>query len=162
MKNFRDAALASALNMVIVVGFICLVVWWMSTNFGAISALATVGGLVMASVLYAGVRIGGSLVRDAQRTALENFTDGLAAVEDSRGKHANVERENARAWSAQQIAGAKITVLDYQHQLRQDERERRMLTDARQQWEMEQAQQPAQVFAMVDDNNGAGPTYYDE
>ena len=162
MKNFRDAALASALNMVIVVGFICLVVWWMSTNFGAISALATVGGLVMASVLYAGVRIGGSLVRDAQRTALENFTDGLAAVEDSRGKHANVERENARAWSAQQIAGAKITVLDYQHQLRQDERERRMLTDARQQWEMQQAQQPAQVFAMADDNDGAGPTYYDE
>ena len=61
-----------------------------------------------------------------------------------------------------QIAAAKISVIDYQQQLQQQRQIQNLLTDARQQWSMEQqAQQPAQVFAMADDD-GAGPTYYDD
>ena len=109
MKNFRDAALAVSIPLVLLLGFLCLAVWWMQTNFGAISALATVGGVVMATVLYVGVRIGGGLVRDAQRTALENFTDGLASIEQTR-------TASARGQNAAQTAQAQITVLDYKYQ----------------------------------------------
>ena len=154
MKNFRDAALAVSIPLVLLLGFLCLAVWWMQTNFGAISALATVGGVVMATVLYVGVRIGGGLVRDAQRTALENFTDGLASIEQTR-------TASARGQNAAQTAQAQITVLDYKYQLQQQAQQQRMLTDARQQWSMEQAQQqPAAAWAM-DDDDGAGVRYYE-
>mgnify|MGYP000953402730 CR=1 FL=1 len=156
MKNFRDAALAVSIPLVLLLGFLCLAVWWMQTNFGAISALATVGGVVMATVLYVGVRIGGGLVRDAQRTALENFTDGLASIEQTR-------TASARGQNAAQTAQAQITVLDYKYQLQQQAQQQRMLTDARQQWSMEQAQQqPAAAWAMDDaDDDGAGVRYYE-
>ena len=156
MKNFRDAALAVSIPLVLLLGFLCLAVWWIQTNFGAISALATVGGVVMATVLYVGVRIGGGLVRDAQRTALENFTDGLASIEQTR-------TASARGQNAAQTAQAQITVLDYKYQLQQQAQQQRMLTDARQQWSMEQAQQqPAAAWAMDDaDDDGAGVRYYE-
>jgi hypothetical protein len=157
MKNFRDAALASALNLALIIGFLCAVVWWIQTNFGALSALATVGGAVGAGLLYVGIRTGGGLVRDAQRTALENFTDGLAAVEQTR-------TASARGQNAAQTAQAQITVLDYKYQLQQQAQQQRMLTDARQQWEVElqqQAQQPAAAWAMDDADDGAGVRYYE-
>lgn len=155
MKNFRDAALAVSIPLVLLLGFLCLAVWWMQTNFGAISALATVGGVVMATVLYVGVRIGGGLVRDAQRTALENFTDGLASIEQTR-------TASARGQNAAQTAQAQITVLDYKYQLQQQAQQQRMLTDARQQWEVEHQQaQPAAAWAMDDDGDGAGVRYYE-
>jgi hypothetical protein len=155
MKGFRDAALAASIPIVLVLGFLCLAVWWMQTNFGAISALATVGGVIMATVLYVGVRIGGGLVRDAQRTALENFTDGLASVEQTR-------TASARGQNAAQTAQAQIAVLDYKYQLQQQAQQQRMLTDARQQWEVElqqTARQPAPAWAMDDD--GEGVRYYE-
>jgi hypothetical protein len=156
MKNFRDAALSVALTLGLLLGFVCLAVWWMQTNFGAISALATVGGVVMATVLYVGVRIGGNLVRDSQRTALENFTDGLASVEQTR-------TASARGQNAAQTAQAKITVLDYKYQLQQQAQQQRMLTDARRSWEVEQQArqqpQPAGIFAMVDSDGGEAAMY---
>jgi len=158
MRNFRDAALAVSIPMVLVLGFLCLVVWWMQTNFGAISALATVGGVLGALLLYVGVRIGGTLVRDAQRTALENFTDGIAAIEQTR-------TASARGQSAQQTAQARIAVIDYQAQLQQQRQVQRLLTDERQRWDMQQAQaarQPAATWAMDDnDDDGAGVRYYE-
>jgi hypothetical protein len=156
VKNFRDAALAASIPIALVAGFFCLIVWWMQTNFGAISALATVGGIVMATVLYVGVRIGGNLVRDSQRTALENFTDGLASIEQTR-------TASARGQNAQQHAQAQIAVLDYKYQLQQQQQQQRMLTDARQQWEVElqRQAQPAAAWAMDDDDDGAGVRYYE-
>jgi hypothetical protein len=156
VKNFRDAALAASVPIGMVVGFLCLVVWWMQTNFGAISALATVGGVVMASVLYVGVRIGGSLVRDSQRTALENFTDGLASVEQTR-------TASARGQNAAQTAQAQITVLDYKYQLQQQQQQQRMLTDARRSWEVEQmqARQPQEVGAVDGSDTGDDVRYYE-
>ena len=73
-------------------------------------------------------------------------------------------REYARGDGAQQQALAKISVLAYQAQLQQQRQIQNLLTDARQQWTVEQQaqQQPAQIFAMADDNDGAGPTYYDD
>jgi hypothetical protein len=156
MKNFRDAALAASIPIALVAGFFCLIVWWMQTNFGAISALATVGGIVMATVLYVGVRIGGNLVRDSQRTALENFTDGLASIEQTR-------TASARGQTAVQAAQAKISVLDYQYQLQQQQQAQRMLTVARQQWEQQAQQaQPVQAWPAEDTADAAGARYYDE
>jgi hypothetical protein len=156
MKNFRDAALASALNLALIIGFLCLVVWWIQSNFGALSALATVGGAVGAGLLYVGIRTGGNLVRDSQRTALENFTDGLASVEQTR-------TAVARGQNAQQHAQAQIAVLDYKHQLQQQQQQQRMLTDARQQWEVElqRQAQPAAAWAMDDDDASEGVRYYE-
>jgi hypothetical protein len=156
VKNFRDAALAASVPIALVAGFLCLVVWWMQTNFGAISALATVGGVVMATVLYVGVRIGGNLVRDSQRTALENFTDGLASVEQTR-------TASARGQNAAQTAQAQIAVLDYKYQLQQAQQQQRMLTDARQQWEVELQRQPqqAQEWAMDGGDAGDAVRYYE-
>lgn len=157
MKNFRDAALAVSVPIALVAGFFCLVVWWMQTNFGAISALATVGGVVMATVLYVGVRIGGTLVRDSQRTALENFTDGLASIEQTR-------TASARGQNAAQTAQAQIAVLDYKYQLQQQAQQQRMLTDARQQWEVElqRQAQPAEAWAQDDGDDSADNVRYYE
>jgi len=154
MKGFRDAALAVSLPIALVAGFFCLVVWWMQTNFGAISALATVGGVVMATVLYVGVRIGGGLVKESQRTALENFTDGLAAIEQTR-------TATARGQNAVQGAAARIAVIDYQQQVRQQQlvqqQIHKALTDA-----LGQTPQPQPAaWAMQDDDDGAGVRYYE-
>lgn len=154
MKNFRDAALASALNMAIIIGFLCLAVWWMSSNFGAVSALATVGGLIMATVLFVGVRVGGNLVRDTQRHTLENLTDTISAIEETR-------TAAARGGNALQTAQAKIAVIDYQEQVRRQQETRqqiqRALTDA-----LGQQPQPAAAWAMDDvDDDGGKVLYYE-
>ncbi len=156
MKGFRDAALASALNMALIIGFLCLAVWWIQTNFGALSALATVGGALGALLLYVGVRLGGGLVRDAQRTSLETFTDGLTAVEQTR-------TATARGQNAVQGAQARIAVIDYQQQVRQQQlvqqQIHKALTDALGQTPQPQ---PAAAWAMDDDDNdGAGVRYYE-
>lgn len=157
MRNFRDAALATALTLALLLGFVVLAVWWMQTNFGAISALATVGGVLGALLIYVGVRIGGNLVSNSHRTSLENFTDGLAAIEQTR-------TASARGQNAAQTAQAQITVLDYKYQLQQQAQQQRMLTDARQQWEVElqqQARQPAAAWAMSEDADSEGVRYYE-
>jgi len=157
MKGFRDAALASALNMALIIGFLCLAVWWIQTNFGALSALATVGGALGALLLYVGVRLGGGLVRDAQRTSLETFTDGLVAVEQTR-------TATARGQNAVQGAQARIAVIDYQQQVRQQQlvqqQIHKALTDALGQ--TPQAQ-PVAAWAMNDagDDDTAGVRYYE-
>jgi hypothetical protein len=155
MKGFRDAALASALNLALLIGFVCLVVWWIQTNFGALSALATVGGVLGALLLYVGIRTGGNLVRDANRTSLENFVDGLASVEQTR-------TAVARGQNAVQVAQAKIAVIDYQQQVRQQQLAQQQihkaLTDA-----LGQSPQPqtVQAWAMDDDDASEGVRYYE-
>ncbi len=154
MKNFRDVALVTALNLAIIIGFLCLAVWWIQTNFGALSALATVGGALGALLLYLGVRLGGGLVEKSQRVALENFTDGISAIEQTR-------TAAARGSNAVQAAQAKISVIDYQQQVRNQQQVQqqiqRALTDALGQ----QPQSQPAAWAMDDADTSAGVRYYE-
>jgi hypothetical protein len=163
VKGFRDAALASALNMALIIGFLCLAVWWIQTNFGALSALATVGGALGAGLLYLGVRIGGNLVTGAHRDALENFTASHASVEETRGRYAAVQREYARQDREQLAAYAKFQMIDVQDSRRLARQQAGLLVDLeRQKWEQQAQQaQPAAAWAMDDDNDGAGVRYYE-
>lgn len=165
MRNFRDAALASGFVLTLVIGFLCLAVWWIQTNFGALSALATVGGALGAGLLYLGVRIGGNLVTGAHRDALENFTASHASVEETRGRYAAVQREYARQDREQLAAYAKFQMIDVQDSRRLARQQAGLIVDLeRQKWEQQaQAQQaqPAAAWAMDDDNDGAGVRYYE-
>ena len=159
MSNFAKAALALAVFLAVLFAFLAIPVWWLESRFGSISAIATVGGFIGVAV-FAG---GAWLAMRIQSHTLNTGADFVDAINRTHQSQAGVWREYARGDGAQQQAQAKISVIDYQAQLQQQRQIQNLLTDARQQWNLQQqAQQPAQVFAMVDDNDGAGPTYYDE
>ena len=159
MNKFAQTALSVAVFLAVLFAFLAVPVWWLESRFGSISAIATVGGFIGVAV-FAG---GAWLAMRIQSHTLNTGADFVDAINRTHQSQAGVWREYARGDGAQQQALAKISVIDYQHQLQQQRQIQNLLTDARQQWSMEQqAQQPAQVFAMVDDNDGAGPTYYDE
>ena len=159
MNNFAKAALSLAVFLAVLFAFLAVPVWWLESRFGSISAIATVGGFIGVAV-FAG---GAWLAMRIQSHTLNTGADFVDAINRTHQSQAGVWREYARGDGAQQQALAKISVIDYQAQLQQQRQIQNLLTDARQQWSMEQqAQQPAQIFAMADDNDGAGPTYYDE
>ena len=158
MSNFAKAALSLAVFLAVLFAFLAVPVWWLESRFGSISAIASVGGFIGVAV-FAG---GAWLAMRIQSHTLNTGADFVDAINRTHQSQAGVWREYARGENAQQIAAAKISVIDYQQQLQQHRQFQRMLTDERQQWAVEQAQQqPAQVFAMADDD-GAGPTYYDD
>jgi hypothetical protein len=159
VKNFAQASLALAVFLAVLFAFLAIPVWWLESRFGSISAIATVGGFIGVAV-FAG---GAWLAMRIQSHTLNTGADFVDAINRTHQSQAGVWREYARGDGAQQQALAKISVIDYQAQLQQQRQIQNLLTDARQQWAVEQAQQqPAQIFAMADDNDGAGPTYYDE
>ena len=160
MSNFAKAALSLAVFLAVLFAFLAVPVWWLESRFGSISAIATVGGFIGVAV-FAG---GAWLAMRIQSHTLNTGADFVDAINRTHQSQAGVWREYARGDGAQQQALAKISVIDYQAQLQQQRQIQNLLTDARQQWTVEQQaqQQPAQVFAMADDDNGTGPTYYDD
>jgi len=160
MNNFAKAALSLAVFLAVLFAFLAVPVWWLESRFGSISAIATVGGFIGVAV-FAG---GAWLAMRIQSHTLNTGADFVDAINRTHQSQAGVWREYARGDGAQQVAQAKISVIDYQAQLQQQRQTQRLLMDARQQWEMEQGQQqaPAPAWAMDDDaDDGAGVRYYE-
>ena len=160
MKNFAQASLALAVFLAVLFAFLAVPVWWLESRFGSISAIATVGGFIGVAV-FAG---GAWLAMRIQSHTLSTGADFVDAINRTHQSQAGVWREYARGDGAQQVAQAKISVIDYQAQLQQQRQTQRLLMDARQQWEMEQGrtqQAPAPAWAMDDADDGAGVQYYE-
>lgn len=161
MNNFAKAALSLAVFLAVLFAFLAVPVWWLESRFGSISAIATVGGFIGVAV-FAG---GAWLAMRIQSHTLNTSADFVDAINHTQQAQVNVWREYARADGQQQIAAARISVLDYQQQLAQQRQFQRMITDERQRWDVEQAQtqrQPAAAWAMDDDSDdGAGVRYYE-
>lgn len=161
MSNFAKGALSLAVFLAVLFGFLAVPVWWLETRFGSISAIATVGGFIGVAV-FAG---GAWLAMRIQSHTLNTGADFVDAINHTQQAQVNVWREYARGENAQQIAAAKISVIDYQAQIAQQRQLQRALTDERQRWDVEQQQaqrQPAAAWAMDDDaDDGAGVRYYE-
>jgi hypothetical protein len=159
MSKFASAALSLAVFLAVLFGFLAVPVWWLESRFGSISAIATVGGFIGVAV-FAG---GAWLAMRIQSHTLSTGADFVDAINRTHQSQVGVWREYARGEGAQQVAQARIAVIDYQQQAQQQREIRRLLTDERQQWEMEQGRQaqPAAAWAMDDDNDGAGVRYYE-
>ena len=149
----------------------------------AISAMALIGYGVSRSVMWAESRFGTTwtaaavlcligvgiymlsqyMAQRGVKHTLDAVADFQASSAEIHRANASAEREYARGMSAQQAAQAKITVLDYHHQLQQAQQQQRLLTVARQQWEVEQArQQPTVAWAMEDTIDASnGPSFYE-
>ncbi len=159
MKGFTQASLSAAVVLVVFFGAIGLAVWWLESRFGSIAAISTVGG-VIGVIFYAA---GAWQNQRNTKHAMHTMADVIDSIEQTRSARATVERENARALGAQQVAAARISVIDYQEQVRQQQQVRqqiqRALTDALGQ--AAQQAQPAAAWAMDDDNDGAGVRYYE-
>jgi energy-coupling factor transporter transmembrane protein EcfT len=159
MKGFAQAALSLAVFLVVLFAALAIPVWWLESRFGSISAIATVGGFIGVMV-FAG---GAWLAMRIQSHTLNTGADFVDAINHTQQAQVNVWREYARGENAQQIAQSKIAVIDYQYQLQQQQQAQRMLTVARQQWDMEQQQaQPVQAWPAEDTADAAGARYYDE
>jgi len=158
MSKFASAALSLAVFLAVLFGFLAVPVWWLESRFGSISAIATVGGFIGVAV-FAG---GAWLAMRIQSHTLSTGADFVDAINRTHQSQVGVWREYARGEGAQQVAQARIAVIDYQQQAQQQREIRRLLTDERQQWEMEQGRQaqPAAAWAM-DDDDGAGVRYYE-
>jgi hypothetical protein len=160
MSKFASAALSLAVFLAVLFGFLAVPVWWLESRFGSISAIATVGGFIGVAV-FAG---GAWLAMRIQSHTLSTGADFVDAINRTHQSQVGVWREYARGEGAQQVAQARIAVIDYQQQAQQQREIRRLLTDERQQWEMEQGRaqaQPAAAWAMDDDDNGASVRYYE-
>ena len=158
MSKFASAALSLAVFLAVLFAFLAVPVWWLESRFGSISAIATVGGFIGVAV-FAG---GAWLAMRIQSHTLSTGADFVDAINRTHQSQVGVWREYARGEGAQQVAAARIAVIDYQQQAQQQREIRRLLTDERQQWEMEQGRQaqPAAAWAM-DDDDGAGVRYYE-
>jgi len=160
MSKFASAALSLAVFLSVLFAFLAIPVWWLESRFGSISAIATVGGFIGVAV-FAG---GAWLAMRIQSHTLSTGADFVDAINRTHQSQVGVWREYARGEGAQQVAQARIAVIDYQQQAQQQREIRRLLTDERQQWEMEQGRaqaQPAAAWAMDDDDNGASVRYYE-
>ena len=160
MSNFAKAALSLAVFLAVLFAFLAIPVWWLESRFGSISAIASVGGFIGVAV-FAG---GAWLAMRIQSHTLSTGADFVDAINRTHQSQVGVWREYARGEGAQQVAAARIAVIDYQQQAQQQREIRRLLTDERQQWEMEQGRaqaQPAAAWAMDDDDNGASVRYYE-
>ena len=160
MSKFASAALSLAVFLAVLFAFLAVPVWWLESRFGSISAIATVGGFIGVAV-FAG---GAWLAMRIQSHTLSTGADFVDAINRTHQSQVGVWREYARGEGAQQVAQARIAVIDYQQQAQQQREIRRLLTDERQQWEMEQGRaqaQPAAAWAMDDDDDGAGVRYYE-
>ena len=162
MSKFASAALSLAVFLAVLFAFLAVPVWWLESRFGSISAIATVGGFIGVAV-FAG---GAWLAMRIQSHTLSTGADFVDAINRTHQSQVGVWREYARGDGAQQIAQAKIAVIDYQQQVQQQRQAQRMLEDARRGWEFEQqqntARQPAAAWAMDDaDDDGAGVRYYE-
>ena len=159
MSNFAKAALSLAVFLAVLFAFLAIPVWWLESRFGSISAIASVGGFIGVAV-FAG---GAWLAMRIQSHTLSTGADFVDAINRTHQSQVGVWREYARGEGAQQVAQARIAVIDYQQQAQQQREIRRLLTDERQQWEMEQGRQaqPAAAWAMDDDDDGAGVRYYE-
>ena len=161
MNNFAKAALSLAVFLAVLFAFLAIPVWWLESRFGSISAIATVGGFI-GVVVFAG---GAVLASKIQHNANQHTADIIASVEETRGRYAMVQREYARQDREQLAAYTKFQTIDLHRVNQLATQQARLLVDTeRERWNLQQQaqQQPAQVFAMADDNDGAGPTYYDE
>ncbi|TXH50562.1 MAG: hypothetical protein E6Q97_20275 [Desulfurellales bacterium] len=160
MNNFTKAALSLAVFLAVLFAFLAIPVWWLESRFGSISAIATVGGFIGVCV-FAG---GAWLAMKIQSHTLNTGADFVDAINRTHQSQAGVWREYARGDGAQKQAMAKISVIDYQNQIQQQREVRRLLTDERQQWDMEQVRaqqaQPVNTWATVDDD-GAGVQFYE-
>ena len=160
MKNIAQASLSLAAFLAVLFAFLAVPVWWLESRFGSISAIATVGGFIGVMV-FAG---GAWLAMRIQSHTLNTGADFVDAINHTQQAQVNVWREYARGENAQQVAQARIAVIDYQQQVLQQRQAQRMLEDARRGWEMEQqpARQAAPAWAMDDDtDDGAGVQYYE-
>ena len=160
MNNFAKAALSLAVFLAVLFGFLAVPVWWLESRFGSVSAIATVGGFIGVCVFAGGVW----LAMRIQSHTLNTGADFVDAINHTQQAQVGVWREYARGDGAQQVAQAKISVIDYQQQIRNQQQAQRMLEDARRGWEFEQAQQqrqPAAAWAMDDDDSTDGVRYYE-
>jgi hypothetical protein len=158
MNNFAKAALSLAVFLAVLFAFLAVPVWWLESRFGSIAAISTVGG-VIGVIFYAA---GAWQNQRNTKHAMHTMADVIDSIEQTRSARATVERENARALGAQQVAAARISVIDYQEQVRQQQQVRqqiqRALTDA-----LGQAAQqaPAAAWAMDDADDATGVQYYE-
>lgn len=151
---------------VIVIALVALVgygvsqsVMWAESRFGTTWTAAAVLCLIGVGIYM----LSQYMAQRGVKHTLDAVADFQASSAEIVRANASAEREYARGISSQQMAQARITVLDYQHQLQQAQAQQRLLTVARQQWEVEQRQaQPAPTWAMADaDDAGAGVQYYE-
>lgn len=164
MSKFASAALSLAVFLAVLFAALAVPVWWLESRFGAISAIATVGGLIGVAV-FAG---GAAMASKIQHNANQHTADIIASVEETRGRWAMVERERARSDREQLAAYAKFQTIDVQRVNQLANQQARLLMDTeRQGWDLQQAQQqaarqPVAAWAMDDDDDGAGVRYYDQ
>ena len=131
---------------------------WVQINFGPTAAVISVGSLFGILIFLAGIKTTESVIaRTHQNTnyTLETAAGFVDSIEQTRTAY-------ARGQNAAQTAQAQITVLDYKHQLQQQAAQQRMLTDARQQWEVEQARLQPQAWPVGETVDAdSGPSFYE-
>lgn len=160
MKNFSQAAMALAVFLTVLFAFLAIPVWWLESRFGSISAIATVGGFIGVAV-FAG---GAVLASKIQHNANQHTADIIASVEETRGRYAMVQREDARRDREQLAAYAKLQMIDLRRVDDLARQQARLLVDTeRERWNLEQQaqRQPAAAWAMDDADEGAGVQYYE-
>lgn len=145
---------------VIVIALVALVgygvsqsVMWAESRFGTTWTAAAVLCLIGVGIYM----LSQYMAQRGVKHTLDAVADFQASSAEIHRANAAAEREYARGVSAVQLAQAKISVIDYQHQLRQQQLQQRMLMDSQRQ------QQPA-IWAMEEntvDASGSGPSFYE-
>ena len=153
---------------VIVVALVALVgygvaqaVGWAESRFGTTWTAAAVLCLIGVGIYM----LAQYMTQRSVKHTLDAVADFQASNAEIYRANANVDRERARLEREQFAANARVVTVDVQNTRRLAQQQAGLLVDLeRERWNLQQQaqQQPAQIFAMADDNDGAGPTYYDE
>jgi hypothetical protein len=164
-KDIIGTAIAGAIALcapLALAGYgIYLAVSWMEQRFGAPVAAAAAFSILGCIILGAGV----VLNQRSTKHTFDMIADLRASDAEIRRADTSVERERARFEREQFVHQARLTTIDLHRVNQLATQQARLLVDTeRERWNLQQQaqQQPAQIFAMADDNDGAGPTYYDE
>ena len=153
---------------VIVVALVALIgygvsqsVMWAESRFGTTWTAAAVLCLIGVGIYM----LSQYMTQRSVKHTLDAVADFQASNAEIYRANANVDRERARLEREQFAANARVVTVDVQNTRRLAQQQAGLLVDLeRERWNLQQQaqQQPAQVFAMDDNNDGAGPTYYDE
>ncbi len=152
---------------VIVVALVALVgygvaqaVGWAESRFGTTWTAAAVLCLIGVGIYM----LAQYMTQRSVKHTLDAVADFQASNAEIYRANANVDRERARLEREQFAANARVVTVDVQNTRRLAQQQAGLLVDLeRERWNLQQQaqQQPAQIFAMADDD-GAGPTYYDD
>ena len=163
-KDIIGTAIAGAIALcapLALAGYgIYLAVSWMEQRFGAPVAAAAAFSILGCIILGAGV----VLNQRSTKHTFDMIADLRASDAEIRRADTSVERERARLEREQFVHQARLTTIDLHRVNQLATQQARLLVDTeRERWNLQQQaqQQPAQVFAMADDD-GTGPTYYDD